>query len=110
MSGWLCRHGDRVGRAREAGTFRDDDVVSNQAGRIRLNMPHGHKAHEGEAEYQKSCQNASLSFSHAMCTILVARMVQAIRCFATMHGLSLCCPARSAWTDWYTELFSTIRN
>jgi hypothetical protein len=71
-------------------------------------MRHGRKAREGAAEYQKSCQNASRSFSHAMRTILVARMLQAIRCFATMHGLSVCCLARSVCADWYNKYNANI--
>jgi hypothetical protein len=43
-----------------------------------------------------------------MRTILVARMLQTIRRFATMQGLSVCCPARSACGDWYTKYNANI--
>jgi len=35
-------------------------------------------------------------------------MLQAIRCFATMHSLSVCCPARSACADWYSKYNADI--
>ncbi len=71
-------------------------------------MHHGHKTRKGAAEYQKSCQNASRSFSHTMRTILVARMLQAIRCFATMQRLSVCCSTRSPCADRYSKYNANI--
>ena len=44
-----------------------------------------------------------------MRTILVARMLQTIRRFARMQGLSLSCPARPACADWYTQYNANIQ-
>jgi hypothetical protein len=92
----------------EIGILRDDGVASSWAGRIRLNMHRGHKTRNDAAEYQKSCQNASRSFSHTMRTILVARMLQAIHHFAIMQGLFVCCLARSACADYHNKYNANI--